>query len=97
MADSQSAGVFGWIDSSPYFLLQVFQPDVPQFQFHRLPHMHLEAEQAAHCATRRIIVHRLRHQMPVENVSERIPARDDVDLIPIVGFDQRLCLRPMKP
>src|SRR5262249_4103965 len=49
-----SNGGFWRIDSSSYFLLQVLQPDVPQFQLHRRPHVHLEAEQAARRAIRRV-------------------------------------------
>ncbi len=52
--------------------------------------MHLEAEQAARRAIRGVVIHRLRHQIPIDNVCEHITARYDMNLIPIVCFDQRL-------
>ena len=45
---------------------------------------------AAHRAVRRVVIDGLRHQSSIENVRQHIAARDDVDLIPIVGLDQRL-------
>ena len=52
--------------------------------------MHLESEQSAHRAVRRVVINRRGHQTPVQNVRERIPSRNDVDLVPVVDFDETL-------
>src|SRR5262245_59391461 len=52
--------------------------------------MQLESNQSAHGAVRRVIVNRRSHQTPVQNVSERIPSCNDVEMIPIVDLDQTL-------
>ena len=70
--------------------LQVLQPDVPELHFHRSTDVHLETDQPSERTIRRIVIDCLSHQVAVQNVSEHIPAGDDVELIPIVGLDQSL-------
>src|SRR5215471_7737498 len=70
--------------------LESLQPDVPKLYFHRRAYVHLESDQSAHRAVRRVVVNRGGHQTTVQNVRERIPTGDDVEMIPIVGLDQTL-------
>ena len=52
--------------------------------------MHLESDQPLRRAVRRVVINRRGHQTTVQNVRERIPSGDDVQLIPIVDLDQTL-------
>jgi hypothetical protein len=52
--------------------------------------VHLESDQPSRSAVRRVVINRGGHQTPVQNVRERIPSGDDMQLIPIVDLDQSL-------
>ena len=70
--------------------LQPLELDVFELHLHRRPDMHLKREQTFERSFVGLIVHRLRHQLPVDEVLELRPLGDDPHVIPVAGLDDFL-------
>ena len=55
-------------------------------------HMQLDADQARHLAARLVIVHDLAHHVAVDHLDDRVATRNDMDVVPVILFDQLLQL-----
>ena len=72
--------------------LQRLQIDVLELDLHRRADVDLEAEQALQCAPLRVVVDEDRGDVAVDDVDDRVAARDEVDRVPVAGLDERLQL-----
>ena len=66
------------------------EPDVLDLEFHRWPGVHLQREHALHRPLRGLLVGGLHHQLPVDEMRERVSLGDDGDVVPVVELDDLL-------
>src|SRR6476661_2274325 len=72
-------------------VLHLLQPDILRLDLHGIRGLvKLNPDQPAHRAPRLVIVDQLRHDVPVDELDDGVSSRDDVDLVPVVAFDEVL-------
>src|SRR5688572_20315721 len=69
-------------------VLKLLESEVPVLDLHRRTRVNLDAELALGGAILRVVVDEDRHDLTVEDVHQRVAARDDVHLVPILFADR---------
>src|SRR5688500_18100168 len=68
-------------------VLKLLESEVPVLDLHRRTRVNLHAELALGGAILRVVVDEDRHDLTVEDMHERVAARNDVHLVPILFAD----------
>src|SRR6266446_1596013 len=71
---------------------QGLEPDVAEFHFHWRSDVHLKADQPGELTVLQVLVDGDAHDGAIQDLDDRTAARDQVNLVPIAGFDERLQL-----
>src|SRR5580765_7020409 len=69
---------------------QRFEPDVAELHRHGRTYVHLKSNQPAELTVRQVFVHDHAHDGAIEDLDDRAPARNEVNLVPVAGLDERL-------
>src|SRR6266850_2841723 len=71
---------------------QGFEPDVAKFHFHGRADVHLKPDQPAQLTVLQVLIDHHAHDGAVQDLDDRAAARDQVNLVPVAGLDERLQL-----
>src|SRR5678815_1487951 len=72
------------------FLLVLLEPDVAELGLHRRADVDLEADQALHHSSLRIVIDQHAGDVAVDDLGHHVAARDQVHLIPAVDVEDAL-------